>query len=106
MEEGTKKGGGGGGRYAAHSPQDDENNTQISLAEFRKPRNSLLVIVAHFFNHATNRVREIRRILGDPSVRLPELLDTKSHIVSYILYLYLLQSFLIVIHLAFLFCSF
>ncbi len=59
-----------------------DDKAEITLNEFRRPRNSLLCIVAYFFAHCTNRVKELRRMLADPTFRMPELLDHKSHNVS------------------------
>ena len=64
-----------------------ENEAEVTLNEFRKPRNSVLCIVARFYSHATGRLRELRKILADPTFKMPELLDSKVHNVS----LFLLQ---------------
>ena len=74
MEEGLAK------KSRQQQAMDDE--ADVSLGEFRKPRNSLLCVVACFFSHAFVRIKELRRLLADPSVRAPELLDYKAHNVS------------------------
>ncbi len=73
MEEGLAK--------RRHITQIDED-AEATLNEFRRPRDSLLCVVAEYFSHAKNRVRELRNILGDGAGRAPELLDHKSHNVS------------------------
>ena len=55
-----------------------EDEAESTLNEFRRPRNSLLCILAYFFSHCSNRIRELRRILADPTFRIPELLDSKA----------------------------
>ncbi len=83
MEEGysvSGGGGGGGGRGKRTLAQDDE--AEVTLNEFRKPRNSVLCIVARFYSHSTGRIRELRRMLADPTFKMPELLDSKAHNVS------------------------
>ncbi len=56
-----------------------EDEAEITLNEFRKPRNYVLCIVARFYSHSTARIRELRRMLADPTYRVPELLDHKAH---------------------------
>jgi hypothetical protein len=51
-------------------------------AEFRQPRDSILTIAAQFWTSCHARLRQLRKIMADPSFRLPELLDHKSHNVS------------------------
>ncbi|KAL5011899.1 hypothetical protein ScPMuIL_010450 [Solemya velum] len=67
MEEGRKK-------HNAQELEDMENRN-----EFRKPRDSLLCVIADFYGSCTTRLRELRRILSDPSFRPPELIDHKTH---------------------------
>lgn len=50
------------------------------IAEFRNPRDSLLCIVADFVSVAGKRIKELPKLLSDPSVRIPDLLDVRSHI--------------------------
>lgn len=50
--------------------------------EFRRPRDCLLSIAAQFWTSCNARLRQLRKILADPSFRLPELLDHKTHNVS------------------------
>ena len=57
--------------------QDDEDMQMRN--EFRKPRDSLLNVVAEFYASCQPRLRELRKMLCDPSFRPPELLDHKSH---------------------------
>ena len=49
------------------------------LSDFRRPRNSVLCIVAEFYHHSYNRIKELKRLIRDPGVRCPELLDYKAH---------------------------
>ena len=60
-----------------------EDEAEVTLSEFRKPRNSVLCIVARFYSHSTGRIRELRRMLADPTFKMPELLDSKAHNVSH-----------------------
>ena len=60
-----------------------EDEAEVTLSEFRKPRNAVLCIVARFYSHSTGRIRELRKILADPTFKMPELLDSKAHNVSY-----------------------
>ena len=60
--------------------QDDED-LQMRI-EFRKPRDSLLNVVAEYYATCQPRLRELRKMVSDPSFRPPELLDHKSHNVS------------------------
>ncbi|XP_064639472.1 protein unc-80 homolog [Lineus longissimus] len=60
--------------YAAHD-EDDEIRS-----EYRKPRDSLLNITAEFFATCLPRLKELRKMLADPSFKFPELLDYKAHI--------------------------
>ena len=59
-----------------------ELDAELNLKEFRRPRNSLITVVAKFLIHSTTRVKTLRKVIADPSVRSPEILDTKSHNVS------------------------
>lgn len=71
MEEGLAK--------KSRHQQQVEDEADVTLAEFRKPRNSLLCVVSAYFSHASVRIKELRRLLADPSVRSPEMLDHKAH---------------------------
>ncbi|KAH9525120.1 Protein unc-80 [Bulinus truncatus] len=67
MEEGRKK-------TYGHEPDD------LELREdFRKPRDSLLSIAAEFYSQCCGRLKELRKILADPTFRSPELFDNKAH---------------------------
>ncbi|XP_059153938.1 protein unc-80 homolog isoform X2 [Physella acuta] len=67
MEEGRRK-------TYGHEPDD------LELREdFRKPRDSLLSIAAEFYTRCQSRLKELRKILADPSFRPPELFDIKAH---------------------------
>lgn len=67
MEEGRKK------QYT-HDPDDLEMRN-----EFRKPRDALLNIAVDFFVTCVLRLRELRRMMADPTFRPPELFDPKTH---------------------------
>ncbi|CAD5116523.1 DgyrCDS5405 [Dimorphilus gyrociliatus] len=80
MEEGrgsvpNRQGPGRTGRYAVHS----EDDIEASILAFRKPRNCLLVIVTHFYVECHKRLKILRKIVADPSFRIPQLLDPKTH---------------------------
>lgn len=77
MEEGRS-------RKGTHYDQDDEDLQMRN--DFRKPRDSLLNVIAEFYSTCQPRLRELRKILADPSFRPPELLDHKSHNVSITIY--------------------
>ncbi|XP_076436361.1 protein unc-80 homolog isoform X3 [Babylonia areolata] len=47
--------------------------------EFRRPRDSILSIAAQFWTMCHARIRQLRKIIADPSFRPPELLDHKTH---------------------------
>ena len=75
-EEGISRrrgGAGGGGGFHA------EADAEMSLNEFRVPRDTLLCIVAGYFSHTTNRIRELRKMIPDSSFKPTELLDSKAH---------------------------
>ncbi|XP_052063828.1 protein unc-80 homolog [Mytilus californianus] len=67
MEEGRKK------TYVHDLDDTDLKN------DFRKPRDLLLNVIADFYSTCQVRLKELRRILADPSYRPPDLLDFKSH---------------------------
>ena len=60
-----------------------EDESEVALNTFRRPRNFLMCIVSSFFNHSTARGRELRRLLSESSARITDLLDHKSHSVSF-----------------------
>ncbi|XP_052242651.1 protein unc-80 homolog isoform X2 [Dreissena polymorpha] len=65
---------------ARRSKQDyDPDDEEMQREDFRKPRDSLLNIVAEFYVTCQGRMKEIRKMLADSSFRPPELLDHKSH---------------------------
>lgn len=74
MEEGRKK------QYTHDLDDVDMKN------DFRKPRDALLNVIAGFYSTSQTRLRELRRILADPTYRPPDLLDFKSHNVSHWIY--------------------
>ncbi|XP_074657337.1 protein unc-80 homolog [Tubulanus polymorphus] len=64
------------GRYRQMATQDEDAELRN---EFRKPRDSLLNICVEFFAKCLPRVKELRKLLPDPNVRFPDLLDHKAH---------------------------
>ena len=67
------------GRHRQYVPQDEDAEERN---EFRKPRDSILNIAAEFYSTCHRRLKDLRRTLGDPNFKSPELLDPKSHNVS------------------------
>ena len=61
-----------------------EDEAELALRSFRRPRNLLLCIVSSYFHHNVTRWRVLRRLLaaGDSSPRAPDALDHKTHSVS------------------------
>ena len=59
-----------------------EDEAEMALKSFRRPRNLLLCIVATYFQHNVTRCRLLRRLLADSSLRTPDTLDHKTHSVS------------------------
>jgi hypothetical protein len=57
--------------------QDADERKQAS--EFRWPRDTLLSIISNYIHFSTQRFRELVKLLNDPTLRFPELLDVKSH---------------------------
>ncbi|ESO92838.1 hypothetical protein LOTGIDRAFT_232936 [Lottia gigantea] len=47
--------------------------------EFRKPRDSLLSLVVEFYSFCGTRMKELRKVLADPTFRSPDLVDHKTH---------------------------
>ena len=65
--------------------QSQDTEADMTLKEFRRPRDAILCVVAEYYSHCSVRVRQLRKMLADPSVRSPELLDHKAHTVGYTL---------------------
>ena len=59
-----------------------EDEGEMVLKSFRRPRNLLLCVVASYFQHNVTRWRVLRRLLADSSPRAPDTLDNKTHSVS------------------------
>ncbi|UJR28934.1 hypothetical protein I4U23_010152 [Adineta vaga] len=57
--------------------QDGDEHKQTS--EFRWPRDTLLSVISTFVHFSTQRLKELIKSINDPTLRLPELLDAKSH---------------------------
>jgi hypothetical protein len=57
--------------------QDADERKQAS--EFRWPRDTLLSIISTYIHFSTQRFKELVKLLNDPTLRFPELLDVKSH---------------------------
>lgn len=77
MEEGLAK------RKQQHVPTSTaDKEAEVTLKEFRRPRDALLCVVADYCSYCSSRLPELRKMLADPSVRTPELLDHKAHNVS------------------------
>jgi len=55
-----------------------EDEAEMALKSFRRPRNLLLCIVASYFQHNVTRWRVLRRLLADSSPRAPDTLDHKT----------------------------
>ncbi|CAF4861689.1 unnamed protein product, partial [Rotaria sp. Silwood1] len=58
--------------------QDTDELKQAS--EFRWPRDTLLSIISTFIHFSTQRLNELIKLFHDSTIRIPELLDAKSHI--------------------------
>lgn len=58
--------------------QDADELKQVS--EFRWPRNTVLSIISTFIHFSAPRVKELAKLLNDPTLRIVELLDVKSHL--------------------------
>ena len=67
------------GRRRAYGGEPEEYELR---EDFRRPRDSILSIAALFWTTCHSRLRQLRKILADPSFRPPELLDHKTHNVS------------------------
>jgi len=59
-----------------------EDEAELALKSFRRPRDLLLFIVASYFQHTVTRWRLLRRLLADSSLRAPDTLDHRTHSVS------------------------
>ncbi|CAF3737280.1 unnamed protein product, partial [Adineta steineri] len=57
--------------------QDGDEHKQAS--EFRWPRDTLLSVISTFVHFSTQRLKELTKLANDPTLRIPELLDAKSH---------------------------
>ncbi|CAF0895311.1 unnamed protein product [Rotaria sp. Silwood1] len=57
--------------------QDIDEHKQAS--EFRWPRDTLLSVISTFVHFSTQRLKELNKLINDPTLRMPELLDAKSH---------------------------
>ncbi|CAF3810181.1 unnamed protein product, partial [Didymodactylos carnosus] len=57
--------------------QDADEHKQAS--EYRWPRDTLLSVISTFVHFSTKRLKELAKLINDPQLRLPELLDAKSH---------------------------
>lgn len=57
--------------------QDADDHKQAS--EFRWPRDTLLSVISNFVHFVTHRLKELMKLINDSTVRIPELLDAKSH---------------------------
>ncbi|CAF0992403.1 unnamed protein product [Rotaria sordida] len=57
--------------------QDGDEHKQAS--EFRWPRDTLLSVISTFIHFSTQRLKELTKLINDPTLRMPELLDAKSH---------------------------
>lgn len=57
--------------------QDVDEHKQAS--EFRWPRDTLLSVISTFVHFSTQRSKELIKLINDPTIRLPEFLDAKSH---------------------------
>ena len=58
-----------------------EDDAELALRSFRRPRNLLLCTVAACFQHNVRRWRVLRRLLADSAARPPDPLDHKTHSV-------------------------
>ncbi|XP_052808844.1 protein unc-80-like isoform X2 [Mya arenaria] len=67
------------GRGRKSQAQYDQDDEEMQRQDFRKPRDSLLNVVAEFYGACQTRMKELRKMLQDLSFRPPELLDHKSH---------------------------
>ncbi|CAF1465049.1 unnamed protein product [Didymodactylos carnosus] len=57
--------------------QDADEHKQAS--EYRWPRDTLLSVISTFVHLSTKRLKELAKLINDPQLRLPELLDAKCH---------------------------
>lgn len=61
------------------SKQPDQVDDSLIKQEFRLPRDTLLNIVSEFVYFSSKRVKELYKIINDPSLKVSELLDIKAH---------------------------
>lgn len=73
---GSPVGGGGNlnARQLAEMPEDN-----AIRQEFRTPRDTLLNIVSEFVFFASKRIKELYKVINDPNLKMPELVDVKGH---------------------------
>ncbi|CAF3522158.1 unnamed protein product [Rotaria socialis] len=57
--------------------QDVDEHKQAS--EFRWPRDTLLSVISTFVHFSSQRLKELNKLINDPTFRMPEILDAKSH---------------------------
>lgn len=60
----------------------DVEDSEVLRAEYRRPRDVLLSLVGDFICRATNRLYELNKKTSQEG-KLIELLDIRSHVVSY-----------------------
>ncbi|CAF0812442.1 unnamed protein product, partial [Didymodactylos carnosus] len=57
--------------------QDADEHKQAS--EYRWPRDTLLSVISTFVHFSTKRLKKLIKLVNDPQLRVPELLDAKCH---------------------------
>jgi len=62
----------------------DADEEEMQRQDFRRPRDTLLNVVAEFYGATQLRLKKLRKMLADQAYRAPELLDHKSHNVRMI----------------------
>jgi hypothetical protein len=72
MEEGLAK-------KKQHVASGADKEADVTLKEFRRPRDAILCVVAEYCSHCSSRIPELKKMLADPSLRSPEILDHKAH---------------------------
>ena len=60
-------------------PADTMPEDNAIRQEFRTPRDTLLHIVSEFVFFSSKRVKELYKVINDPSLKMTELIDTKGH---------------------------
>ncbi|CAF1567808.1 unnamed protein product [Didymodactylos carnosus] len=48
-------------------------------SEYRWPRDTLLSVISIFVHFSTKSLKELAKLINDPQLHLPELLDAKCH---------------------------